>query len=356
MAAMNTFPYKRFLSDLPYLGVFCAVAAVVIVLVTGQTSRLPLTLTFSMSIGAVAFVIVDGVRLWLWGCDGQRTRWSVFLPVLAVTAPLAHIIGSEIAARILDIDAATLDPILSPRWFDSVLFTLVGMIGGMLMIVGRERLERARAEALAERARAERIERQAVQAQLQLLRAQLEPHMLFNTLANVQGLIAIDATRAQHMLDQLIQYLRATLVASRAEHTTLAQEFALLEAYLGLMAVRMGPRLAFTTDLPSDLRELSVPPMLLQPLVENAIAHGLEPKVEGGHVRVTASRGDAGIVLTVADDGLGLEAPAGKPGTGVGLSNTRERLKALFGDRARLSLVPAQPAGVIATIHLPSMP
>jgi sensor histidine kinase YesM len=218
----------------------------------------------------------------------------------------------------------------------------------------QSRLQQMKAEAEAEKARAAAIEKQALQAQLRLLQAQIEPHMLFNTLANLQGLIGIDTTRAQHLLDQLIQYLRATLTSSRAEKTTLAQEFALMEAYLGLMSLRMGPRLSYTLQLPELLCTLSVPPMLLQPLVENAVKHGLEPKIDGGHIDVQANRQDETLMLTVTDTGLGLDASAGTAnGTKVGVANVRERLQALYGDRASFSLTPNTPTGVIARLTIP---
>jgi sensor histidine kinase YesM len=234
-----------------------------------------------------------------------------------------------------------------------MLFTLLAAAGATAFFMGRDRLTGAEAAAANERARAEQIERQALQAKLQLLQAQIEPHMLFNTLANLQGLIALDPARAQQMLDQLIQFLRATLSSSRSASNTLAEEFALMDAYLGLMAVRMGSRLQYTLDLPKDLREQRVPPMLLQPLVENAIAHGLEPKVEGGHIRVKVAQDGDRLILDVCDDGRGLDAGPGKPGTNLGLHNTRERLKALYGDRAGVSLEPNQPCGALARITIP---
>jgi sensor histidine kinase YesM len=208
-----------------------------------------------------------------------------------------------------------------------------------------------KAEAEAEKARAAAIEKQAAQAQLRMLQAQVEPHMLFNTLANLQGLIALDPPRAQILLDQLIQYLRATLSSSRAGSTTLGQEFALLKAYLGLMQMRMGERLQVELDLPPDCEPLQLAPMLLQPLVENAIKHGLEPKLEGGHIAVRARREATRLVLTVQDNGLGLDA-ADTSGTRVGLANLRERLAALYGETAQFELRAGQP-GAIATLTLP---
>jgi sensor histidine kinase YesM len=131
------------------------------------------------------------------------------------------------------------------------------------------------------------------------------------------------------------------------------QEFQLMDAYLGLMSVRMGSRLSYSLDLPKELREQRVPPMLLQPLVENAIAHGLEPKVEGGHVSVRVARQGDNIVLDVCDDGRGLDAMPGKPGTNLGVENTRSRLKAIYADRASLVLEPNQPCGALARITIP---
>ena len=195
-----------------------------------------------------------------------------------------------------------------------------------------------------------------MQAQLQLLQAQIEPHMLFNTLANLQGLISFDPDRAQLLLDQLIQYLRATLSSSRAEATTLEQEFKLMQAYLGLMAVRMGARLAYTLDLPDDLRSARLPPMLLQPLVENAIQHGLEPKIEGGHITVRASVDDDQLTLTVVDDGLGLDHPGQTKGTQLGVTNIRERLQVMHGAAASLSLDANTTGGVTARLTLPYQP
>jgi sensor histidine kinase YesM len=204
-----------------------------------------------------------------------------------------------------------------------------------------------------ERARAEATERQALQAQLQLLQAQIEPHMLFNTLANLRGLIGLDPARAEEMLDQLIHFLRATLVSARAAATNLSEEFALMDAYLGLMTVRMGARLQYTLDLPDTLRGQQLPPMLLQPLVENAIVHGLEPKIDGGSLHIAARAEDDMLIVTVTDNGRGLDAPPVKAGTNVGVTNTRERLQALYGERASLAIEAALPQGVTSTLRLP---
>ena len=245
---------------------------------------------------------------------------------------------------------------MSPRNVGMTVFTLAAAGAAILFFGSREKIARLQMEAAQEKARAESVARQAMQAQLQLLQAQIEPHMLFNTLANLQGLISFDPDRAQLLLDQLIQYLRATLSSSRAGSTTLKQEFSLMQAYLGLMSTRMGARLRFTLDLPEALRDIKVPPMLLQPLVENAIQHGLEPKIEGGHIHVQASTDDGVLILTVADDGLGLDHPGQTKGTHLGVANIRERLRGMHGDAASLSLAANHPAGVVARLTLPLPP
>lgn len=202
--------------------------------------------------------------------------------------------------------------------------------------------------------RAEAALRSAAESQLKLLESQLEPHMLFNTLANLRVLMAVDSARAQGMLDRLIAYLRATLDASRVGMHSLQSEFNRLSDYLELMTIRMGPRLTYQFDLPTDLASLPCPPLLLQPLVENAIKHGLEPQVKGGRIVVTAKRDHRALVLRVRDTGAGLDAQVAD-GTRFGLQQVRERLAALYGAAGTLLLAPAMDdeGGTIVTVSLP---
>ena len=200
-------------------------------------------------------------------------------------------------------------------------------------------------------------QRQAAEHQLKLLESQLEPHMLFNTLANLRVLIGIDPPRAQAMLDQLIAFLRATLSGSRSSLHPLSAEFARLADYLALMQVRMGSRLQTRFDLPDELAAAPVPPLLLQPLVENCIKHGLEPVVAGGRIDVSAARDGTQLVLTVRDTGAGL-SNTGSDGTQFGLVQVRERLATLYGAAASLELRAADGAegGTIAILRLPLTP
>jgi len=201
-------------------------------------------------------------------------------------------------------------------------------------------------------------QRQAAESRLRLLEAQLEPHMFFNTLANLHVLIGLDPPRAQAMLDQLISFLRATLSGSQAVVQPLQAEFARTRDYLALMQVRMEDRLRVRFDLPADLAQIPVPPLLLQPLVENAIKHGLEPSVTGGRIEVVAARSGASLVLTVRDTGVGLSSGTGDEGTNFGLRQIRERLATHYGGAASLSLDPAGDAagGTAAVIRLPLPP
>jgi signal transduction histidine kinase len=215
-------------------------------------------------------------------------------------------------------------------------------------------------------AQAEAARRLAADNQLRLLQSQLEPHMLFNTLANLRVLVTLDPPRAQAMLDHLIRYLRATLGASHATLHPLATEFALLGDYLALMALRMGPRLQVQLDLPDALRQHPVPPLLLQPLVENSIRHGLEPQVAGGRITVQARLQAGQLLLAVRDTGVGLaEAaaplPAATPpatpadGSHYGTRHVADRLATLYGQRASFQLRPAPDAdgGTLAEVRLP---
>ena len=185
------------------------------------------------------------------------------------------------------------------------------------------------------------------------MQAQVEPHFLFNTLASVQFLAETDPPKASLMLGHLIAYLRSALPQLRSNSTTLGQESALAQAYLSIMQMRMGTRLRFAIDIPEELRAHRFPPMLLMSLVENAVRHGIEPQADGGTVRLEARRDGARVTVSVIDDGRGLGA---KIGNGVGLTNLRGRLAALYADKARFTLEEIAPHGARATVELPHEP
>ena len=195
------------------------------------------------------------------------------------------------------------------------------------------------------KARQLEAEKRASEAQLRLLQAQMEPHFLFNTLANVLTLIDSDTARAKSMLESFTDYLRSSLGSLRRSDSTLGQELELAEAYLRLLQLRMDNRLRFRVEVDADVRRATLPPLLLQPLIENAIVHGLEPKIEGGEICIAAHVDGNSLVLTVADDGLGPEVQARhRPGNGVAVENIRQRLAAHFGAAGSLTLA-GPPAG-----------
>ena len=200
--------------------------------------------------------------------------------------------------------------------------------------------------------------REAAENQLKLLQSQLEPHMLFNTLANLRVLIGMDPPRAQLMLDHLNDFLRSTLTASRSLLHPLSAEFARTEDYVALMKIRMGDRLQTELHLPADLAHQAVPPLLLQPLVENAIKHGLEQHVDGGCLRIHARRDGHHLLLEVRDTGAGLAPTPAPDGTGFGLTQIRERLATLYGAQATFTLTPATDpeGGTLAAIRIPLDP
>ena len=195
----------------------------------------------------------------------------------------------------------------------------------------------------------------ATEAQLLRLQAQIEPHFLFNSLAAVQSLIKPAPDRALEMLEHFTDYLRASLSALREDNCPLAAELQLARSYLGLMQIRMGERLRFDIEATPQAEALRLPPLLLQPLVENAIVHGLEGKDEGGKVRVRASVQDRHLLLEVQDDGLGTVARPrrARPGHGLALKNIRERIATRYGERAELRLT-LDAHGCLAQLRLPT--
>lgn len=191
----------------------------------------------------------------------------------------------------------------------------------------------------------------ASEARLAALQAQIEPHFLFNTLANVRRLYEVDAALGRRMLGSLLDYLRAALPAMRRSEATLASELDLVRAYLTVLRHRMGDRLRFEVHFEPSIGGFAIPPLIVPTLVENAVRHGLGPLPEGGTIRVEAEPRDGAIVIAIRDDGAGFKAGSG---SGVGLSNTRARLAAQYGASAWLELRRNEPRGVVAEIHLPA--
>ena len=318
-------------------------------------------LVYSLCIGLSIQTLIEGGRFgmsaWLRRRPGGHTEavdnnwpgWWIMLPWVAISAGAGYAFGSSLADLITGQHHA--HNLFGGRWRPLALILMISFavsFAATYFFYSRGRM--ATIEGQVEAAR-----RAAAEVQLKLLESQLEPHMLFNTLANLRVLIGVDPLRAQAMLDHLIAFLRATLQASRTGSHALSDEFDRIGDYLELMRIRMGPRLQVRLDLPPDLRALPIAPLLLQPLVENAIQHGLEPQVEGGRIEVSARRQGDRLLLKVRDTGAGLATAPATAGTGFGTSQVRERLAALYGHQASFQLRAATDAdgGVQASIELP---
>lgn len=237
-----------------------------------------------------------------------------------------------------------------------ILVTFYAAVIGTILALGalyRERDAQHRARELAFQLEREKLERQAADARLNLLTAQIQPHFLLNTLANVQELVESGSPRAVPLFRSLIAYLRAAMPQLQQDAATLGDEEKLVVAYLELMQMRMPDRLTWRVDLPAPLRTRRFPQMALLTLVENAIRHGIDPGEDGGHVEVGARETPEGSLhVWVADTGVGMSELAGE---GTGLANLKARLKAYFGERARLDLSEQAPHGVRADLYLPGL-
>jgi signal transduction histidine kinase len=270
----------------------------------------------------------------------------------AAKEQIEEIVQEQVARELAGVPRGS-SPFVSD-WPDLTELALVLLFALMIVKValGSKRRAESRAQAADAVAAEEGLKRQLAEARLKTMQAQVEPHFLFNTLASVDYLIETDPARASRMQKNLIQYLRAALPQMRQASSTLGQEMVLCRSYLEILKVRMDDRLQFAITLPAGLSTAAFPPMMLQTLVENSIKHGLEPKPEGGTLTLSADVVDGNLRVTVSDSGLGFGA-AGLAGSGVGLNNVRERLAAVFGARARLTIEPNSPGGTIATIEVP---
>jgi sensor histidine kinase YesM len=229
----------------------------------------------------------------------------------------------------------------------------IGILFGTMItyfFFSRERISQTEAQLQEEQIKTLTLEKRTLETHLKLLQAQIEPHFLFNTLSNILSLLESDPVTGRAMLEDLTRYLRSSLSRTRERTTTLGQEVDLIRAYLDIYKVRMGERLRYTIEVPERLKEAPFPPMLVQPLVENALKHGIEPRIGGGEILVRVEDRAGSYRLVVADTGSGFSEEAKG---GIGLANVRERLDALFHGKGRLILEDNQPSGLRAIMEIP---
>jgi hypothetical protein len=296
---------------------------------------------FSQCIGLSIFASVRGALSF----SGRGPH-----PLLLVATGLAvgSVAGTFLGALV------TGEKVLAPGQYRHFL-TLVsfGVIFGTIIshfFLSRAKVVQTQAALNGERIQSLANEKRVIEARLKLLQAQVEPHFLFNTLSTVLGLMDNDPARSREMLESLTRYLRASLARTREDATTLGEELEMVNAYLAILGIRMGARLRYAVDVPPQLSAVPFPPMLLQPLVENAIRHGVEPEVEGGEVRVHGASRDGRLRLTVEDTGRGFQ---GERAAGTGLQNVRERLRFLYGENGQLLLEENEPSGVRVVLEVP---
>lgn len=326
---ISVFEFVR--RHLPFSFAVMTVLPLAIIALFHGREDLGVTLCFSYCIGTWVFILLMLLRVFV--LPTFTLPVALLVLVHAGIVPLALMFGLVTGGWLTDKNVE--------NSITAIVFTAIGTGFSSLQMVSVERHRRAT-----------RAERTAVAARLQVLQAQIEPHFLFNTLAGLNELIATDTARAQQMLAHLNHYLRASLAHTRSRTSTLATEFELLRAYLSIMEMRWPQRLRISVECAADCGPLPFPPMLVQPLVENAVTHGIEPLREGGLVRVDARRECLHLVITVEDSGIGLGESA-RRGAGTGVRTIRDRLEALFGCCASLELARRKPQGTRAEIRIP---
>ncbi|MCV2362900.1 histidine kinase [Paucibacter sp. DJ1R-11] len=277
----------------------------------------------------------------------QRRGWALALPLCALAMLTGASAGSQLeqalSARLLDLH----------RWTQGEPLARASLhLGFVALLLGLPLLQRTRR--LAGEQRLEQ-ERDRVRAELQLLQAQIEPHFLFNTLATLRGLVRQQSSLALPLLDRTTAFLEAVLPEVRTADSTLGRELHIVEQYLAIMALRLGPRLRYRIDVDSALHALTLPPLLLQPLVENAIVHGIEPCESGGELLLQAIPSTQGLQLCVRNSGEPLLLRSPQAGQGLALANLRQRLQALYGHTAEFHLRSLS-EGTEASLSLPLSP
>ncbi len=332
------------------IGVWLAAAAVFRYTATNASWLESLTIMFLL-FGSTGFAMLS---VWF-GHQKFNATWrtATLIVLLAISgAVVGGVIGRWVKR-------GTLDGIFDDIGGLGSRVLLGGLIAGiaysvllLAVLLVRRRMLQARNEELRRQAEAERVARQLADARLKLMQAQVEPHFLFNTLASVQQLAEGRAPEAANLTKELITFLREGLAGLRNDTTTLKREFDMAAAYLAIMKTRMADRLIVDLHLPTDLEGVEMPPAMLISLVENAIKHGLEPAIEGGRLTITASMENEVLRVAVSDTGLGLGHAAASVGGsgGVGLTNVRERLAAIYGEIGSLEVIENSPVGVVATI------
>ena len=310
-----------------------------------------LAVTRAVMLGLLAMLVFGVFEQWPKRLPVWLARWGLQILGVALAIPLG-----VFAISLFSADAGA-----PPFWHRHRVegfgyLTFLGLLVAPWLAMAallRQINGEARSQALGFELERSEFERQALDARLRLVQAQVEPHFLFNTLANVRELVETGSPRASIVLASLITYLRAAVPRLHEPAATMAQELELVRAYLEVMQMRMPDRMQFAIHAAAETLALSCPPMTLLTLVENAVRHGIDPSEEGGRIDVRVSVREGRCHAEVIDSGVGLEHAGG--GLGTGLSNLQERLRAAFGGDAQLQLIAVEPHGVRVELVFPAL-
>jgi signal transduction histidine kinase len=308
------------------------------------------TVGHALVVGLAAVLAFGLLEQWPRRPPSWLPRWVMQLGGVVIAVPLG-VLAAHSVSMAIDMHASH----ESPQMTALIALLVEGLLFGPWIALGamvRQRDLFARHQALAFQLERSELEREASEARLRLLQAQVKPHFLFNTLANVQALVDSGSPRASSVLRSLVAYLRAAMPRLQESTTTIGQEVELAQAYLEVMHMRMPDRLRFTLRVDEDAAGLGCPPMTLLTLVENAVRHGIDPGEEGGRIDVDVSVLNGRCSVRVTDTGVGLQPSA--RGLGTGLTALRERLQLAFGGDADLRLESIQPRGARASLEFPA--
>jgi hypothetical protein len=307
----------------------------------------------AMLVGLIALAVFGVLEVWPKRLPGWLARWALQVVGVAIAIPLAVLTMYTLITIADELPFWKQEARLS----GVVVLSATGIIVASLMALGallRQREEQARGQALAFDLERSEFERKALDSRLRVLQAQVEPHFLFNTLANVRELVDSGSPQASKVLDTLITYLRAAVPRLHEPTTTMGQELQLVRSYLELMQMRMPDRLQFALSVDDAALAVRCPPTTLLTLVENAIRHGIDPSEDGGRIDVNVAVRDGLCQAQVIDTGIGLRGTNGSLGTG--LATLRERLELAFEGKAQVTLAPLVPHGAIASVEFPARP
>ncbi|MCK5348504.1 MAG: histidine kinase [Desulfobacula sp.] len=337
--------WEHILKDILYISLCSFVIAIVFVLVTSQAFTFKIYFEYLLIAQCIGLCI--GIPNIIAFHVLKPTKPFSQFALLTVCVMSGALLGSYFASHLIHHKFSSFKGQIPPQMF------IIAVILGFMISFGfviYEKYTAFKLSATNEKLKRLNLEKEKLNADLKLLQAQVEPHFLFNTLSNILSLIDHEPKRGKKMLENLTQYLRTSLIQSRKPSNRLADEINMIKTYLDIFKIRMGDRLSYKIDIPHDILNIQIPPMIIQPLVENAVTHGLEPKIDGGRVMIKAFQKINRLTIEVADTGMGIQE---KSASGVGTGNIKKRLKALYGDTASLCFEDMNPMGLKAIVEIP---